>query len=632
MLCVVCVSAKGLVYSPWVISEHVADTSSLEAFKNDRRWKDKSGQELALAIWKYFVGKETGVFHYQPIREGTDPVDWEFRIIRDPIKMINVYGYGFCGAFGPTTAGLFEAMGFEQARSVGIPGCNHNVTEVWYDDDWHYFDTDLRGVIFRRDGKTIANIQDVINDPTLWTNPSFKIEPFFPEDPDLSVYAKTYGAKPAEYCYRWFHYGSTMDYVLRKGESFTRWWRPYGGRWSHQKEDVYDDWWRSLIKSEPYGAKGNHPSFSIWTHGNGLFDYNPILKKGYKDFQDGIFYKRNVTLIDEGVTLDKDGEGEVIFEVLSPYVIVPLVGDLDDPNDDCEASVVRFKSKGNLKISVSLDYGRSFIEVISVSDKGETTLDLTNYLRGERYQYLIKFSLFGQKNKTILESLQIKTWVQVAPASLPRLKKGLNHLKFKLYDKYGLPTTQWLQIPNMGSREEMSRYWIKEPKDYDPKRFTQRLKGEMELLFSAPPGRSIKWISLGGFFSSYQLKDAVNTKNEIWYATDDSNEWKLAYRATVPEWHSHWHYAYDKEIMLEKTVDKIRVKYVGQPGVNGVRVNIHSIKSDEKPDQRVIVTHGFIMDGALQERRFYFDSPTEYVIDCPTEPEDVFIKLEVPSE
>ncbi|MEK7399082.1 MAG: hypothetical protein AAB116_19270, partial [Candidatus Poribacteria bacterium] len=337
----------------------------------------------------------------------------------------------------------------------------------------HYFDTDLRGVIFRRDGKTIASIQNVIDDPTLWTNPSRKMEPFFPEDSDLSVYAKTYSAKPADYYYRWFHYGSTMDYVLRKGESFTRWWRPQGGRWSHQKDDVQDDWWRRLITSEPYGAKGNHPRFSIWTHGNGLFDYNPCLQKGSGDFQDGVFYKRNVMLIDDGITLDEDGEGEVIFEILSPYVIVPLVGDLDDPDDDCEASVVKFRSSGNLKVSISLDYGRSFTEVMSVSDKGKTTLDLTKYLRGERYQYLIKFSLIGQKDKAILESMRIQTWVQVAPASLPRLRKGLNHLKFKLYDKHGLPTTQWLQIPNMGDRKEMSRYWVKEPEDYDPKRFTQ---------------------------------------------------------------------------------------------------------------------------------------------------------------
>jgi len=625
-------NAHARAYSPWITSEHVADTSSLEAFRQFPAWKDKSGQDLALAVWRYFVGTETGVFHYRPIREGTDPIDWEFRMIRDPIKMLNTYGYGFCGAFGPTTAGLFEAMGFEQARSVQIPGCNHNVTEVWYDGDWHYFDTDLRGVLFRRDGKTIASVQDTIDQPDLWTDPARKIEPFFPGDSDISHYAKSYSAKPVSYCYHWFHGGSTMDYVLRKGESLTRWWRPQGGRWSHQDDDAENDWWKRLITKEPYGAKGNHPSFSVWTHGNGLFEYKPALRRGSGDFEDGVFDKRNVALTDDGLTLESDGEGEAVFEILSPYVIAPLVGDLDDRSDDREASVIAFESVGEIQVSISLDYGRSYIPVKTVGEPGKTTLDLTPYLR-ERYQYLVKFTLKGQRELTLLRSLNIRTWVQVAPISLPRLKKGANHLKFKMSDKHGFPTVPWMQIPNMGDREEMSRYWTSEPKDYDPGRFNQRMKGEMELFFTAPPGRKIKWLSLGGYFRTHQREAAVNTKNEMWYALNDSDNWQLAYRSNVPTWHSHWHYAYDEEIMLQEPVDKLRIRYVGNPYVNGVRVNIHSIKPGENPENSsVIVTHGFRMGGKLHEKRFVFHKPGEYAIDCSEEPEDVFVKLEVPSK
>lgn len=624
--------AQARVYSPCILSEHVADCSSLEAFRQFPAWKDKTGQELALAVWQYFVGTETGVFHFQPIREGDDPVDWEFRMIRDPVKMLNVYGYGFCGEFGPATAGLFEGVGFKQARSVGIPGCNHNVTEVWYDGDWHYYDTDLRGVIFERDGRTVASIQDVIDQPDLWTNPSRKIEPFFPEDPDLSVYARTYREKPVDYCYHWFHGGFTMDFMLRKGESLTRWWRPQGGRWSHQEEDARDEWWKNLITQEPYGPKGNHPRFSIWTHGNGLFDYQPVLRRGWKDFEDGVFACRNVVLSEEGVTLARAGEGEAIFEVLSPYVIVPLVGDLEDRSDDREASVVAFTSRGQVKVSLSLDYGRSFMEVAPASSpEGSTTLDLTPYLR-ERYQYLIKFTLVGSPNETVLRSLRLRTWVQVTPISLPRLKRGTNHLRFRVGDRYGLPTLPWMQIPNMGSREEMSRYWVQEPQDYDPERFTARLRGEMELLFSAPPGCQIQWLSLGGYFSTYQREAAAQTRNEIWYALDESDEWQLAYRAQVPTWHSHWHYAYDQEVWLNSPADRVRVRYVGRPGVNGVRINLHCLQPGEVPEQSLRVTHGFKMGGQLYEKHFSFDRSTEYTLECPEEPEDVFIRMEVPSD
>lgn len=625
--------AWGLVYSPRVTSQHVADCSSLEAFSQFPAWKDLKGQERALAVWKYFVGTETGVFHYNPIQEGLDPVMWEFRLVRDPIKMMNVYGYGFCGLFGPTTAGLFEGVGFEKVRAVSIPGAAHSVTEVWYDGDWHYYDTDLRGVIFERDGKTIASVQDLLDDTTLLTRPSKKIEPFFPGDRnDPSPYAKSYTEKPIHYVYHWHMGGSTMDYVLRKGESFTRWWKPQGGRWAFHKEDAPNEFWKNLLKKEPYGAKGNHPEFSVWTHGNGLFDYQPVLRKGSKDFEDGVFDYRNVALTEEGIAPAGDGTHEVVWEVLSPYVIVPQVNDLETTEDDKEASVVTFESSGQVRVQLSLDFGRSWRDIGRADGVGQTTLDLTPHLKGGRYQYLLKFELAGGKEPGRLESLRIRTWVQVAPASLPRLKKGVNHLQYATGDKKGYSSVPWMQIPNMGDAEEMALYWSEKPKDYDPKRTTQRLKGEGEMVFEAPPGRLIQWMSLGGFFNSYQGKDAPKTRNEIWYATEDSDHWVMAYRANVPDWHEHWHYAFDKEVPLLRPARKVRVKYIGNPGVNGIRVNLHCVRAEEKPDKALVVTHAFTMNGKMQEKKVALDGSGGYTIECASEPENVSIRLEVPSD
>lgn len=614
------------VHSPWILSEHVADTTSLEGFANFPAWKDKQGQERAVAMWKYLCDKKTGVFHFAPIREGSDRRSSELHIVRDPIKMLNSYGYGFCGAFGPTTAGIFEATGLGTARAIGIPGCNHCVTEVWYDGDWHYFDVDLRGVLFQRDGRTIASVEDVIREPDLWTNTAHKIQPFFTNDHDLSVYARGYAAEPVDHLYRWFMHGSTMDYRLRQGETFTRWWRPQGGRWSYQEEDTPNEWWKDLIRQEPYGAKSNHANFSVWTHGNGLFEYKPVLRIGSRDFEDGVFDQKNVVLTDHGLTLAGRRAGEVIFEVLSPYVIVPKVGDLGTRDDDCDASLVTFKSRGHVQVSISLDYGRSWTPLETVSEEQQTTLDLTPYLR-ERYQYLIKFTLTGEPHNVAIDSLSVRTWVQVAPASLPQLQQGVNHLRLKMGDKHGLATTPWMQTPNMANRDEMSRYWTRQPEDYAPDRFQQRVKGEMELLFAAPPGRQIEWMSLGGFFGAYLRDAAPRTKNEIWYAAGTTGQWKRVYQANVPTWNNHWHYAFDQEIMLDAPLDTVRVRYVGAPGVNGVRVNLHSARQRAAPSQAIIVTHGYKMDGKLLRRRFRFDRPTEYTLTCPQTPENVFIQL-----
>jgi hypothetical protein len=626
-------AARAGVYSPKITSQHVADTSSLEAFAQYPAWKDLKGQDRALAIWKYFVGTETGVFHYNPIQEGLDPVIWEFRLVRDPIKMMNVYGYGFCGLFGPTTAGLFEGVGFEKARAVGIPGAAHSVTEVWYDNAWHYYDTDLRGVIFQRNGQVVASIQDIVSDPTLMTNPSRRVDPFFPGDRNNpSAYGRSYRERPVDYDYHWQMGGSTMDYILRKGETFTRWWQPQGGRWAFNKEDAPDDFWVKLIKSEPYGAKGNHPEFSVWTHGNGLFDYQPNLRKGSGDFEDGVFDKRNVELTEKGVAPAGEGPHEVTWEVLSPYVIVPQVNSLETTDDDREASVITFQSAGNIAIAISLDFGRSYNTIKTVAQQGTTMIDLTPYLKGGRYQYLVKFTLADGNDVAIIQSLRIKTWVQVAPASLPRLKKGVNHMQYAMADKKGYSSLPWMQIPNMGDAQEMARYWNAKPKDYDPARMTSRLQGEGEITFTAPPGRQIQWMSLGGFFNAYQQQDGPKTRNEIWYATGDSNDWILAYRADVPDWTQHWHYAYDQEVPLARPAEKVRVRYVGNPGVNGVRVNLHCVKPDQKPDSGIVVTHTYKLDGQVVQKKMVLDKPQPYTIECPTEPQDVSIVLQVPGD
>jgi hypothetical protein len=85
-------------------------------------------------------------------------------------------------------------------------------------------------------------------------------------------------------------------------------------------------------------------------------------------------------------------------------------------------------------------------------------------------------------------------------------------------------------------------------------------------------------------------------------------------------------------VPLVRPAEKVRVKYIGNPGVNGIRVNIHSSRPEEKADTAVVVTHTFKMDGKVVEKKVVLDKPKAYTIDCPSEPQDVSVKLEVPSD
>ena len=87
-------------------SNHIADTTDLKRFRQFHQWKDKTGDELALAIWRYLSDYETGLYHFNEILEGPDPFD-EYATVRDPLKILNTYNMAYCGIFGPVVDGMY---------------------------------------------------------------------------------------------------------------------------------------------------------------------------------------------------------------------------------------------------------------------------------------------------------------------------------------------------------------------------------------------------------------------------------------------------------------------------------------------------------------------------------------------
>jgi len=109
-------------------SEHTADMTDLMRFRQFHEWKDKTGNDLAIAVWKYLCGYETGLYHFNKILEGRDTFD-EYATVCDPLKILNVYNMAYCGIFGPVMDGIFQGIGFEQGRSFGVELWNHCATE-----------------------------------------------------------------------------------------------------------------------------------------------------------------------------------------------------------------------------------------------------------------------------------------------------------------------------------------------------------------------------------------------------------------------------------------------------------------------------------------------------------------------
>lgn len=481
------------VYSPRIISTRIADAYSAKTFANHPVWKDLAPAERAKAMFEYLTDNDTGLY---PLGagavEGPDKT-YEYGLVRDPIKIINVYGYGYCDVFGPVMAGLWEQGGCGQARTIDLPGLKHVACEVQTGDQWRYLDIDLRGTFQSPDG-TLRSLEEARRDNTLWERD--RAPRFFPMD-DLTKLHKQFVDSKVEHRYSVAPAGHTMDFVLRRGEKFTRWWQPQGGRWLLNPDDVKDKARKELLEREPRGPKSKHAEFSRHTYGNGQFVYEPNLTGNAADFEDGVFDSHNVAVTDKGLALIKPGDGWAIFEVRSPYVIVPLIGKLEDPKDDSQASIVEIDAT-EATLAWSPDFGDTWITL--ESKQWPATVDLTAQVAGS-YGYLLKVGLKGKPATAAVRSLKITTWVQLAPAALPGLQEGENVFELRTGDHYGLPTRVLSIQPNATDENAFLHYLLRAPKEYDPSSRSARAKGPMIARLPSLPKSKIAWLSAGASFA-----------------------------------------------------------------------------------------------------------------------------------
>jgi hypothetical protein len=551
-----------------------------------------------------------------PAWEGEEELS-EYGAVRDPVKMLNVYPIGHCGTLGPTMAAIMEQMGIGPARTLIIPGWHHVASEAFYGGRWHYLDLDVRA-IFRRDDGSLASMAEAQREDTLWKRTNDPL--FFPLDP-IDQVQKTYAKTEVQHRYGVGTSGHTMDYVLRSGETFTRWWQPQGGRWNHHRSYGERPFPRRVIESEPRGPKCKHPSFTVHTHGNGRFVYKPDFTARSGDFADGVYDSRNIEPSQNGLTLKEPGEGHAIFEVRSPYVIVPLVGDLDDATDDREASVVKLDAT-DTTVALSLDHGLTW--------KESGALDLTPHVEGT-YGYLLKLTLCGKPGEAVVRSLEITTWVQVHPAALPALAKGTNMMRLFTGDYYGLSTCLLEIRPNAGKRDEFLKYVVEPPKDYDPARRTGRIRGEFVVKMEAPPLTKIAWFSAGASFQTHQRESAKNTRNMIAYAVNKPTAFQEIYHAEVPADQSHWHYNVDREVKLDSPARTVFIRYVGDPALNNIRLYAHCLEDTPRPARPIMVTHRWTENGSSKVKQLTLARSGDYEIITDAEPINDSIEISIPS-
>ncbi len=364
-----------------------------------------------------------------------------------------------------------------------------------------------------------------------------------------------------------------MDYVLRQGETFTRWWTPQGGRWNHRLEWNREAWLRQLIEQPPRGPKPNHRDFTIHNHGNGRFVYRPDLSDRSSDFADGAYDARNVRPAAAGLTLKEPGEGYAIFEVRSPYVIVPKVGPLDTLAGDREAAQVELAASG-----------------ASLAHFVGQRPDVARPARPGRRRAV---GLDPARRRPLRLPVEDRASRAAGPGPCPRAGRdhlgagcpgfparpgqGHNRMEYRTGDHYGLKTRVLEIRSEAGKPEETLKYLAAPPADYDPARKTDRIHGPAVVKLQAPPGTKIAWLTAEGAFSTHQGQAARNTRNTISYAVDKPEAFHEIYRAEVPTDTAHWHTNAHREIRLDRPAERVYVRYVGDPALNNFHLYAHCL-------------------------------------------------------
>lgn len=389
--------------------------------------KKRSEQERALAIYNWLLTHQWHLLSPQencvPGKVADTAKSQEDLIVFDAAKARFSYGYGLCGTVHAWNEPYWKAAGFD-ARRRAFPG--HTNSEIFYGGSWHAFDTDMAGLLFRRDG-IVAGYADIIADPTLVDS----VKPPLPHYPfawpgDFQV-MKAGWQEVAKNPNKWFPmynggYEAMPGIVqLRKGETFTRWFDPdhFGGPtkrrfWHNLKNGPVRDW-TFANNGEPRHDGREHNARGNASYCNGEFVWEPDLKE----------FKSTV-----------NGFKTYEFEHFSPYVVCG--GPDDDANPMTGKATNGLVMEGEFQpadVEVSVDHGQTW-QRLGVK---EMPLDLTEYVKGN-HSWKIRLS-WGRRTDPNIKSLKFTTTTQINQAMYPRLKPSGSEIVYRAANRTVTPRT-----------------------------------------------------------------------------------------------------------------------------------------------------------------------------------------------
>lgn len=177
------------------------DYSDLKTIVQQACADTHSEGERAEALW---VLMKENVRHWYPATAKNE--------CHDPVKLFNVYGYGFCDDSAKALTVLWLAAGLK-ARTWGLSG--HVVPEVFYDGDWRLLDPDQQ-MRYRKEDGSVAGVEYLADHPEIVENTKST------QGYNQKTVAEIFSTKENNFLVKSLTYGHTMFFDLLPGEALAR--------------------------------------------------------------------------------------------------------------------------------------------------------------------------------------------------------------------------------------------------------------------------------------------------------------------------------------------------------------------------------------------------------------------------
>ncbi|MFV1965498.1 MAG: hypothetical protein ACC628_08765 [Pirellulaceae bacterium] len=533
-----------------------------------------NAQDKALAQFHWFLTHQWHLMSPQEwcipgrIPDTAQPRDYE-SVIYDANVARFSFGYGLCGTVHSWNEPYWKALGMPPRRRA-FPG--HVNSEIYYDGAWHAFDTDMAGLLFRKDG-IVAGYDDIIHDVSLAESvkPPYPHYPFaWPGDFNTMKNGWQQVAKKGKW-YKLYNGGYACQpgiVHLRSGETFTRYFDRdhFGGptkrRFWHNMKGGPQRYWTFANRGEPHHNGKESNSRGRTSYCNGEFIYVPDLTRE-KIREELVASSANLGNRHSSPRLySKNHETtSATFRHFSPYVIC------GDPVDDANAMsaeatngfVISGTSVGQVQVDVSNDFGQTWHREEPVD--GDFKMDRTEILKG-RFGWQVRFTWAG---KSGIDRLAFATTTQVSQAIYPRLRAGGSTVTYRsgnrgvvaVVPNFGVPESEIERIEDVARRSPNVVYKGRGPKSRWAYQTTNNKPGHIVFQVTSP--QRLREVRAA---VRYQIRVPPPKDNDyrLELSTDHAKTWQPLAKANIPsdnEFSSGWLYGKTKLAANENTTEAL---------------------------------------------------------------------------